>query len=508
MQHQSGERGAYTTLTEIGSGASSTVYRTYSTRFGQDIAVKVYRWSVEDAERREQFDVGFRGVYGATGHPHIVPLLDGGFTTERHPFLVMPYADGGSFGYRLETLGPRPIEEVLRVGIDVADALAASHSRGVLHRDVTPGSILLGADGVVALTGFAMTIFGPAAPAPTSTAGFAAPEALTDYRTAGPAADVYALGATLYALLTGHPPIERRRDENGLQFLLRAVSEAIRPLPESVPWPVAEVIHACLSKHPGLRPGTALEVRRGLQRAAELSGISVPMRINPDPLPPTPPEGNTRLEVLEGAPPPSITPPPARVPSIRERELPVTDEKPPSRRERLAAGAGVLLLAAGALSALVVSGVIDTPGGGADQAESRIAQTGNDPDENLPTEPTSESQGSPTAPTPSQCGDPQVIDGKTMQKCRMLTDLTPVYASPDGGTFSDQVGSIGKKTGYFVGQAQRSTFQVGEQRTKYWAFTRADNSEWGWVPILYFSEAPKKGKYPGLADCGDNCRSQ
>jgi serine/threonine protein kinase len=499
VQHQSGERGAYTTLTEVGSGASSTVYRTYSSRFGQDIAVKVYRWSVEDAERREMFDVGFRGVYGATGHPNILPLLDGGFTTERHPFLVMPYADGGSFAYRVETLGPRPIEEVLRVGVDIADALAATHSRGVLHRDVTPGSILLHGDGVVGLTGFALTLFGPAAPAPTSTAGFAAPEALTDYRTAGPAADVYALGATLYALLTGHPPIQRRRDENGLQFLLRAVSEAIQPLPESVPWPVTEVIHACLSKHPGLRPGSALEVRRALQRAAELSGISVPMRINPGPLPPTPPEGNTRLEVLEGAPPATVTPPPARVPTIPE----VRVERPTSRRERLAAGAGVLLLAAGALSALVVSGVID-PGGGADQAESHIAQTGSsagDEAANAAPEPDDEGGGSPTSPTSSACGQPQSVDGRTLQKCRMRTDLTPVYASAEGGVYSDPVGNIGKTTGYFAGQAEKSLFTVGDQKTRWWAYVRADNSQWGWVPILFLSDPPKKGKYPGLAEC-------
>ena len=83
MQHQSGQRGAYTTLTEIGFGASSTVYRTYSSRFGQDIAVKVYRWSVEDPDRRDLFDTGYRSVYGATGHPHIMPILDGGFTTIR-----------------------------------------------------------------------------------------------------------------------------------------------------------------------------------------------------------------------------------------------------------------------------------------------------------------------------------------------------------------------------------------------------------------------------------------
>jgi serine/threonine protein kinase len=433
-----------------------------------------------------------------------MPILDGGFTTERHPFLVMPYADGGSFAYRLATLGPRPVEEVLRVGIDVADALAATHSRGVLHRDVTPASVLLLADGVVCLTGFALTLFGPAGPAPTSTAGFAAPEALTDYRAAGPAADVYALGATLYALLTGHPPIQRRADENGLQFLLRAVSEAIRPLPETVPWPLAEVVHACLSKHPGLRPGSALEVRRALQRAAEVCGIQVPMRIDPDPLPPTPPDGTTRLEVLEGAPPESVTPPPNRVAAIREVE-----EKPPSRRERVAAGAGVLLLAAGALSALVVSGVITPPG--ADKAESRIAQTGNTPEADQPAEPTSETGGGDGGPTPStesQCGDPVTIDGQTLQPCRLRggADFVPVYTSPDGGTFSDTVGSLGTGEAYFVGQEERSLYDVGEAKTRYWAFVRADNSEWGWVPILFLSDPPKKGPYPGLAECDANCK--
>lgn len=498
MQHQSGERGIYTTLTEVGFGASSTVYRTYSTRFGQDIAVKVYRWSVEDAERRELFDVGYRSVHGATGHPHIVPLLDGGFTTDRHPFLVMPYADGGSFEYRVSTLGPRPVAEVLRVGIDVADALAATHARGVLHRDVKPASVLLFGDGTVSLTGFALTLFGPAAPAPTATAGFAAPEALTDYRAAGPGADVYALGATLYALLTGHSPIERRADENGLQFLLRAVSEAIRPLPESIPWPVAEVVHQCLSKHPGLRPGSALEVRRALQQAAEAAGIAVPPRIDPNPLPPTPPEGTTRLEVLEGPPPESVTPPPPRVAPIPE-----VTERPPSGRERLAAGAGVLLLAAGALSALVVTGVIDTPGGQDESGDRRIAQTGTTPATGGSATTDDGSAAETTPATESQCGDPVNIDSRQLQPCQLVTDLVPVYESPDDGSYSDRVGSIGKKQGYFVGQDQRSTFDVGGVKTRWWSFTRADNGEWGWVPNLFLSDAPKTGAYPGLANCGD-----
>jgi serine/threonine protein kinase len=496
VQHQSGERGAYTTLTEIGSGASSTVYRTYSTRFGQDIAVKVYRWSVEDAERRELFDVGYRSVHGATGHPHIVPLLDGGFTTERHPFLVMPYADGGSFAYRLAALGPRPVDEVLRVGIDVADALAATHARGVLHRDVTPSSVLLFATGGIALTGYALTLFGPAAPAPTSTAGFAAPEALTDYRAAGPAADVYALGATLYALLAGHSPVQRRPDENGLQFLLRAVSEAIRPLPESIPWPIAEVVHACLSKHPGLRPGSALEVRRALQHAADVSGIAVPPRIDPYPQPPTPAEGTTRLEVLEGPPPVSVTPPPpSRVPP----PIPEVTERPPSGRERIAAGAGILLLTAGALSALLVTGVIGGPGN--DKAEQRIQQTGTSP-----ATPSGGGDAETTPATTSQCGDPVNIDGRQLQPCKLVAEITPVYASPDGGAYADPVGSIGKRTGYFVGQAERSVYDAGGgASTRWWSYTRADNGEWGWVPNLFLSDAPRKDAYPGLADCGDNC---
>src|SRR4029453_18992056 len=121
---------------------------------------KGFRWSIEDPERREAFDLRHRALYGATGHPHIVPIWDGGFTTERHPFLVLPYADGRSFAYRLQMLGPRPVEEVLRVGIDVADALAAAHSRHVLHRDVTPASVLLYGDGVVALPGFSLSLFG------------------------------------------------------------------------------------------------------------------------------------------------------------------------------------------------------------------------------------------------------------------------------------------------------------------------------------------------------------
>jgi hypothetical protein len=215
-------------------------------------------------------------------HPHVVSVFDSGFTAGGQPYLVMAYCGGGSFGQRLAGQGPRPPEEAAVVGIAVADALDAAHARGIVHRDVKPHNVLLTSYGVVALADFGVA--GGAAfdmRSFAATPGYVAPEVVLGPDRGGPAADLFALGATLYALLTGGPPLRPRPGESELEFLLRGAGEPAPALPAAVPPALARVVHACLATDPRDRPADAATVRRLLRLAAVEDGIALPERLEP-----------------------------------------------------------------------------------------------------------------------------------------------------------------------------------------------------------------------------------
>ena len=272
----------YTDLVEIGRGASSTVYRASSNTFARDVAIKVFHGTIDEPQLRRDF----RRECGAVGvladHPHVVSVFDSGFTSDRRPFLVMPYCDGGSFGQRLTALGPRPLEEVLAVGVALADALDAAHRNGILHRDVKPQNVLLTHYGVVALGDFGVAVRSPAElTSMAATPGYAAPEVILDHTNAGPPADIYGLGATLFALITGSAPFVCGPEESELQFLLRVVEEPCPLLPPHIPEPVAQVVSAMMAKEPTRRPESAAHAREMLRDAADRTGLTLPSRIQP-----------------------------------------------------------------------------------------------------------------------------------------------------------------------------------------------------------------------------------
>lgn len=199
------ELAGYSDFTEIGRGGDSVVYRAWQNDVGRYVAVKVVALADPAAITRFKRELAITVKLGDQ-HDHIVKVYNTGNTTDGKPCLVMEYCDR-SLHDRLKVDGPMPVAEVVKAGIDIADALAFAHQQRYVHRDVKPQNIL------VRRTGYVLADFGIARG--LNTAHTASVE-LFSYRHAAPqvlsgtepaaADDIWSLGSTLFTLLEGRPP--------------------------------------------------------------------------------------------------------------------------------------------------------------------------------------------------------------------------------------------------------------------------------------------------------------
>ncbi|GHF17332.1 serine/threonine-protein kinase [Streptomyces morookaense] len=251
--------GRYRLLERIGRGGMGTVWRAEDELLARQVAVKRLHVSpgLDDEDLATLYERTRREARSAAriNHPNVVVVHDvvddGGL-----PCIVMEYVPSTTLGDVLKrgTIGP---EEAARIGRGMIAALRAAHAAGVLHRDVKPGNVLLGADGRVVLTDF-----GIAQSTGTSTLtktgemvgsiDYIAPERVKGGKP-GPAADLWALGATLYQALEGRPPFRR---DTGVET---AYSIAVDPLPPPRhAGPLTRLIETLLAKDPSLRPPAEL----------------------------------------------------------------------------------------------------------------------------------------------------------------------------------------------------------------------------------------------------------
>ena len=190
----------------------------------------------------------------------------------------MPYHAGGSLDERIRRHGPLPLDEALRLGVKMAGALEAAHRLGILHRDVKPGNILLTDYGEPALTDFGIAHiaggFETTAGVVTGSPAFTAPEVVAG-EPPSPAADVYGLGATLFAAFTGHAAFERRSGEQLVAQFLRITSEPVpNPREHGISEGVSAVIERAMSAEAGARP-SAVELGRQLRESQLHHGFPV-----------------------------------------------------------------------------------------------------------------------------------------------------------------------------------------------------------------------------------------
>jgi predicted ATPase len=261
---------------EIGRGGFGIVYRCTQVGLDRTVAIKVL--TAELDENRDRFLREQRAMGRLTGHPNIVSVLQVGETENGYPYLVMQYHRHGSLEARIRQLGLLPLEEVLRLGVKMAGALETAHRLGIVHRDVKPGNILLTDYGEPTLSDFGIAHiaggFKTATGTFTGSPAFTAPEIVSGDPPSR-SSDVYGLGATLFAALTGHAAFERRSGEQLVAQFLRIASESAPDLRESgIPDVVSAIVERAMSRDPNDRP-TALALGAELQQVQLVRGLPV-----------------------------------------------------------------------------------------------------------------------------------------------------------------------------------------------------------------------------------------
>ena len=252
----------------LGTGGTARVHAAHDLVLDRPVAVKVLADHLVDPAARQRF-VREARTTARFVHPHAVSMYDAG-EADGSLYLVMELVVGRSLADRLTTDGPLPIPDALAVADCVLDALGAAHAAGIVHRDVKPGNVLLGADGAVKLADFGIAKrLDELGPDLTLTGQFVGtPRYLAPEQVVGgpatPATDLYATGVVLYEMLAGAPPFDAGTP------LATAIAHRDDPVPDvraarpEVPAALAATLARAMAKRPEDRFPTAAAMRQSL----------------------------------------------------------------------------------------------------------------------------------------------------------------------------------------------------------------------------------------------------
>jgi TolB-like protein/Flp pilus assembly protein TadD len=274
---------SYRVESELGGGGMSRVFVAEEVELGRRVVVKVLPPEMAAGVNAERFRREIQ-LAAQLQHPHIVPLLHAARLDDL-VYYTMPLVEGESLRVRLTRVGELPIPDAARILRDVADALAYAHARGVVHRDIKPDNILISghhavvtdfgvakavsaASGSSSLTSLGVALGTPAYMAPEQ----AAADPGVDHR-----ADVYALGAVAYEMLTGRPPFTAPTAQMVLAAQVTQVAEPVTAHRAAVPPALADLVMRCLEKRPADRWQSAEELRQILDVLATPSGGTTPV---------------------------------------------------------------------------------------------------------------------------------------------------------------------------------------------------------------------------------------
>ncbi|HET7711919.1 MAG TPA: protein kinase, partial [Thermoanaerobaculia bacterium] len=282
--------GPYQLEGHLGAGGMGEVYRARDTRLGRTVAVKVLPSRVAGRDDlRERFEREARAI-SLLNHPHICTLHDVGSATaggEEIHFLVMEHIEGETLAARLDR-GPLPLDQTIRYGIQIAEALDRAHRQGIIHRDLKPGNVMITRDGIklldFGLAKIANIDSGSDANAPTveavtaeghivGTLQYMSPEQLEGKRLDG-RTDIFSLGVVLYEMVTGKRAFGASTHASLVASILGQEPPLISSIRPSTPPLLEKVISIALAKDPDDRWQSARDIVHQLRMIEE--GVAAP----------------------------------------------------------------------------------------------------------------------------------------------------------------------------------------------------------------------------------------
>src|SRR5712691_2312696 len=280
--------GPYEILAPLGAGGMGEVYKARDTRLERTVAIKVLPAHLSSSpELRQRFEREAKTI-SQISHPHICALYDVNREGETE-YLVMEYLEGETLADRLAK-GPLPSEQLLRYGIEIADALDKAHRQGIVHRDLKPGNVMLTKSGVKLLdfglakfqsggreiaSGVSRLATEAQASQPLTERGtvlgafqYMAPEQLEGGE-ADARSDIFSFGALLYEMATGNKAFSGKSQASLIGSILRDDPPPIAGISPMTPPALDRVVKTCLAKDPEDRFQTAHDVKLQLEWIAE-----------------------------------------------------------------------------------------------------------------------------------------------------------------------------------------------------------------------------------------------
>ena len=272
------EIGGYRLESVIARGGMGVVYLAEDVRMGRTVALKILPGELAENERFRARFLHESRVAGAVNHPNVIPVYDAG-ESDGLLYISMRYVEGTDLRGLLRTDGPLDVQRAVSIISQAASALAATHQRGLIHRDVKPGNMLLvprttqdGTDHLyLSDFGLVKNLGSMGGPTKTGqfmgTVGYVAPEQIrgkgVDKRT-----DVYALGCVLFECLTGWQPFRRKDDFATIMAHVNDAPSVVSELRPGVPAAIDDVVARALAKDPDDRFESCDEMGVALRRAA------------------------------------------------------------------------------------------------------------------------------------------------------------------------------------------------------------------------------------------------
>src|SRR5580704_2742760 len=302
--------GPYEILAPLGAGGMGEVFRARDTRLGRDVAIKIFPEKFSGRpELRERFEREARTI-SALNHGRICTIYDVGHQDDVQ-YLVMEFLEGQTLAERIQK-GALPLREILRIGMEICEALDAARRAWIVHRDLKPANVMLTASGAklmdfglakasaasasggttetgAPLLSAAETVSGPSPLSPLTSAGqvvgtiqYMSPEQL-EGKEADARSDIFALGAVLYEMATGKRPFAGKSQISLATAILEKDPEPIRTLQPTLPASLDRVISTCLQKNPDDRFQSARDIRLELKWIPET--VAQPVSPAPEPAP-------------------------------------------------------------------------------------------------------------------------------------------------------------------------------------------------------------------------------